>query len=113
MPELFPLTPDYIESFEIEPNVHIITYASGWEQRIELSPPHRGYELSWNSMSSADKNVLVDFYKSMSATAAAFNFYDHHNDETVLVRFDDSLKIKTRKVDIYDVTAVYLAEVPQ
>jgi len=104
MPEIFPLTPDYIDDFELEPKVEILEYQNGNEQRILLAEPADAYKLSWNHMSSEEKNVLKAFYKARGATAESFLFHDHHNDEYVLVRFSGSLRIQTTKVNDYDVS---------
>lgn len=103
MPETFPLTPDYIDEFDLEPEVEIIQYRSGEEQRIQLAEAKEGMKLSWNHMSSEDKETLRTFYKARGATAEAFIFHDHHTGEDVLVRFDSALKIRTTKVNDYDV----------
>ena len=111
MPETFPLVPDYIDDFELEPEVEILEYRNGNEQRILLADPADTYKLSWSHMSSEEKNILKTFYRERGATAESFIFHDHHNNEDILVRFNSALKIQTTKVNDYDVS-VDIKKVP-
>ncbi len=105
MPELFPLTPHFIDSFETEAVVEIKKYRNGKEQRIELAPATTSYEVSWEYIDSVEKGVIETFFDTVGATRDAFNFHNHHSDKTVLVRFTEpKLKFDTTLVDIYSIT---------